>query len=158
MREDLARHEGREAFQPPAGQAHPFAVGARHHDEAVGEIEAEELGLLPPHHVRPGRIALGDSRQDADGAPEVRRGRRMGTDRRKRERRVEIGRLHPAGPRAHHAAEKNGQVGGRAERGRRGADGNLVYFSSSPASTQASVANRFVAERADALAMLDAAR
>lgn len=44
------------------------------------------------------------------------------------------------------------------ERGRRGADGNLVYFSSSPASTQASVANRFVAERADALAMLDAAR
>ena len=45
-----------------------------------------------------------------------------------------------------------------AERGRRGPDGNLVYFSSSPASTQASVANRFVAERADALAMLDAAR
>ena len=45
-----------------------------------------------------------------------------------------------------------------AERGRRGPDGNLVYFSSSPASTQASVANRFVAERADALAMLEAAR
>ncbi len=45
-----------------------------------------------------------------------------------------------------------------AERGRRGADGNLVYFSSSPASTQASVADRFVNERADAQAMLDAAR
>lgn len=41
-----------------------------------------------------------------------------------------------------------------AERGRRGADGNLVYFGSSPASTQASVANRFAAERADAQAML----
>jgi len=45
-----------------------------------------------------------------------------------------------------------------AERGRRGADGNLVYFSSSPASTQTSVANRFVEERADARAMLDAAQ
>lgn len=45
-----------------------------------------------------------------------------------------------------------------AERGRRGPDGNLVYFSSSPASTQTSVANRFVSERADALAMLEAGR
>lgn len=44
------------------------------------------------------------------------------------------------------------------ERGRRGADGHLVYFSSSPAGTQASVADRFVNERADAQAMLDAAQ
>ena len=41
------------------------------------------------------------------------------------------------------------------ERGRRDANGNLVYFSSSPASTQQSVANRFASERADALAMLE---
>ena len=41
------------------------------------------------------------------------------------------------------------------ERGRRNADGTLVYFSSAPASTQRSVAERFENERADALAMLD---
>lgn len=41
------------------------------------------------------------------------------------------------------------------ERGRRDANGSLVYFSSSPASTQQSVANRFASERADALAMLE---
>ncbi|PJK01007.1 hypothetical protein CO641_03475 [Lysobacteraceae bacterium NML91-0213] len=41
------------------------------------------------------------------------------------------------------------------ERGRRDGNGNMVYFSSSPASTQQSVANRFASERADALAMLE---
>ena len=43
-----------------------------------------------------------------------------------------------------------------AERGRRNANGELKYFSSSNASTQASVANRFVNEQADALAALAA--
>lgn len=42
------------------------------------------------------------------------------------------------------------------ERGRRGPDGALVHFPSAPAATQASVANRFENERADAQAMLDA--
>ncbi|MCD9027774.1 LysM peptidoglycan-binding domain-containing protein [Luteimonas sp. BDR2-5] len=41
------------------------------------------------------------------------------------------------------------------ERGRRNADGNLVYFSGSSANVQAGVAQRFVDERADAHAMLD---
>ncbi|PWT88058.1 MAG: hypothetical protein C5B55_13740 [Blastocatellia bacterium] len=42
-----------------------------------------------------------------------------------------------------------------AERGRRGADGKLVYFSKSRADVQASVAKRFRNEEADALQMLD---
>ncbi len=42
------------------------------------------------------------------------------------------------------------------ERGRRGADGALVYFGSAPVTTQESVADRFVRERADAHAMFDA--
>ncbi|WP_233671417.1 hypothetical protein [Luteimonas cellulosilyticus] len=42
-----------------------------------------------------------------------------------------------------------------AERGRTDANGTLVHFSSSSAAVQAGVAQRFVDERADALAMLD---
>ncbi|NJR25941.1 MAG: S8 family serine peptidase, partial [Richelia sp. CSU_2_1] len=41
-----------------------------------------------------------------------------------------------------------------AERGEKDSAGNLVYFSSSPRNIQKSVANRFVGERSDALAML----
>lgn len=41
------------------------------------------------------------------------------------------------------------------ERGRRGADGGLAYFTSASASVQASVANRFAEERRDALNMLN---
>jgi pimeloyl-ACP methyl ester carboxylesterase/LysM repeat protein len=41
-----------------------------------------------------------------------------------------------------------------AERGKKDSAGNLVYFSSSPRDIQQSVANRFVDERSDALAML----
>lgn len=41
-----------------------------------------------------------------------------------------------------------------AERGKKDSAGTLVYFSSSPRSIQKSVANRFVDERSDALAML----
>nr|WP_246276680.1 S8 family serine peptidase [Microcoleus asticus] len=41
-----------------------------------------------------------------------------------------------------------------AERGKKDSAGNLVYFSSSPRNIQNSVANRFVDEQADALAML----
>ena len=41
-----------------------------------------------------------------------------------------------------------------AERGRKNSAGNLVYFSDSPLNIQQSVANRFVNEQADALAML----
>lgn len=42
-----------------------------------------------------------------------------------------------------------------AERGRRDDNGNLAYFSGSSAAVQAGVAQRFVDERADAVAMLD---
>jgi LysM repeat protein len=40
------------------------------------------------------------------------------------------------------------------ERGKRGADGTLAYFTSASADVQASVAHRFASERRDALAML----
>jgi hypothetical protein len=42
-----------------------------------------------------------------------------------------------------------------AERGRRAADGTLVYFGRNSARVQDSVANRFVDEQRDALAMLE---
>jgi len=41
-----------------------------------------------------------------------------------------------------------------AERGRKKADGNLVYFSRSSPNVQKGVANRFKSELTDALAML----
>jgi hypothetical protein len=111
--EQLTRHDRREPLHAMAGKRNPFAVGSRHADDAA-EIwneggEAEQLGFLAAHHVLGPAVPLAHARQDACAEARPRHGGGHGSRRKGAEigRRVEIGRLPPAMPRAGHAADQD---------------------------------------------------
>ena len=120
----LAGHLGGEAGDAPARQPCPFAVGAGQADQRrrlpQRRQQADELGLLPAHHVRHATgVARGQARHQAAGGALERQRHHRGGDLRRAGGAGQVGRLDPALPAADHAAEQDAALAG----GQPGADG-----------------------------------
>ncbi|MGY3159829.1 hypothetical protein ACVW0V_008969 [Bradyrhizobium elkanii] len=93
---------------------------SRHADERLARrVQAErtqQLGLLAPHDVGRGGIALRDPRQDTDIARLPADPDGAVEDVREMRRRIDIAGLDPALPRARHAADHDRQIGLHTQR------------------------------------------
>ena len=109
QRVELAGHESRERFDAPARDAHPFAVRAGQHEQAVVAGPASPARRTPASPRRASRRARRRVRSSGPGTMAMRPGSTHAS-RARRCRRTRgagaVGRFHPALAAAHHAAEQ----------------------------------------------------
>ena len=105
---------------PPLAERDPLGMRAGQADERVAARRRGPGRCVSSPRITSGRppaFALRDARQDADVARDAgRRAIAPAARSSKRGRRLDIGRLDPALPRARHAADDDGKVGRRIER------------------------------------------